>query len=88
MGFVGGNLQRREDQDHRKQENIPSGENTESRARVNVLLGVENRKHNSFFIMRKIMMKSQSDGDRTLDAGNGFMMAAGKMRVSMYWTLS
>ena len=88
MGFAGGNLQRREDQDHRKQENIPSGENTELRARANVLFGVENRKHNSFFIIRKIMMRSQGDGDHPPDAENGFMMAAGKMRVNTYWTLS
>ena len=59
-GFLGKTLQRRQDQDQRRQENILLGKNSELRAQVNVLLGLENRKCNSFIAMRKIM-RSQSD---------------------------
>lgn len=77
VGFLGKTLQRREDQDHRRQENIPLGKNSELRAQVKVLLGLENRKCNSFLAMRKIM-RSQSDGDHSLDVEARSMTAMGK----------
>ena len=36
---------------------------------------MENRKYNSFFAMRKILVRSQSNSAHTVDAEAGFMMA-------------
>lgn len=58
-----------------EQSSVYSWQNTELRVQVKGLLGLKNRKHNSFFTTRKIMIRSKSNSAHPVDAEAGFMMA-------------